>query len=65
MVGEAVSDLGNYCLNLRFLLHVPALLLGHVPPMQADRASTCATTLLMKPLADYSETTTEKRNMIL
>lgn len=33
---EVVTDLGNHCLNLCFLLCVSVLLLQHFPPVKTD-----------------------------
>lgn len=33
---EVVTDLGNHCLNLCFILCVSVLLLQHLPPVQTD-----------------------------
>lgn len=50
---RVVTNSGNYCLPLCFLLRAPVLLLWHLPPLQQPTTKR-AISMLMKPLADHS-----------
>ena len=55
--------LGNYCLDVCFLLHMPALLLWYFPPVQSGTKR--ATSKLMTSLVDHSGPTVEEEDGVL